>query len=306
MKPSELRHALAVATAAARAAGALMRKNLRARKVVNEYSAHDIKLELDVRCQRLIERRLRAAFPQIPILGEEGIVGDPTVGTRWVVDPIDGTVNFAHDLPHACTIIALQVEQAGARPEGYATVVGVIYDPFQDELWTAVKGQPARCNGRVIRVSPCAKLADAMVATGYSKSRLNMQTAVPYVSELAWRTRKIRLMGAAGTALTYVAMGRFDAHAELSISLWDFAAGSLIVEQAGGQFWCEVGREPNTFRMIADNGRLRRKLPPLPPLPPPGLMASRARRGKARGVRKPAKALRSAPPGVAPQGQERH
>ena len=267
MKTTELRRALAVATEAARAVGALMRKNLRASKVVNEYSAHDIKLELDVRCQRLIERRLRAAFPEIPILGEEGIVGDPSAGTRWVVDPIDGTVNFAHDIPHACTIIALQLEGKGALPDGFATVVGVIYDPFMDELWTAVRGQPARCNGRVIHVSTCAKLTDAIVATGFSKSRLNMKYAVPYMTDLSWRARKIRLMGAAGNSLAYVAMGRFDAYLELSINLWDFAAGALIVEQAGGKFWCEPGLEPNTFRMIADNGRLRKKLPSLPPKP---------------------------------------
>jgi myo-inositol-1(or 4)-monophosphatase len=266
VKPTELRRALSVATATARAAGALIRRNLRARKIVNEYAAHDIKLELDVRTQRLIERRLRAAFPDIPILGEEGIVGDPTAGVRWVVDPIDGTVNFAHDIPHACTIIALQVEQPGSPLGGFDSVLGVIYDPFQDEMWTAIRGQPARCNGRVIRVSRCAKLADAMVATGFSKSRLNMKTAVPYVSELAWRTRKIRLMGAAGNSLAYVAMGRFDAYIELSISLWDFAAGAVILEQAGGKFWCGPGQEPNTYRMVASNGPLQSKLPALPPL----------------------------------------
>jgi myo-inositol-1(or 4)-monophosphatase len=267
MKPTELRRALAIATDAARAVGALLRKNLRARKVVNEYSAHDIKLELDARCQRLIERKLRAAFPTIPILGEEGIVGDPSVGTRWVVDPIDGTVNFAHDIPHACTIIALQVEKAGAQPGGFATVVGVIYDPFQDELWTAMRGQPARLNGRRIHVSQRTSLGDAMIATGYSKSRLNLRFAIPYISTLAQRARKIRNVGSAGLSLAYVAMGRFDCYLELSINLWDFAAGTLIIEQAGGEFWCEDGLEPNTYRMIADNGRLRKKLPPLPPKP---------------------------------------
>lgn len=267
MKTTELRRALAVATEAAQAVGALMRKNLFASKVVNEYSAHDIKLELDVRSQRLIERRLRAAFPEIPILGEEGIVGDPTAGTRWVLDPIDGTVNFAHDIPHACTMIALQVQEGGKHPDGFASVLGVIYDPFMDELWTAVRGQPARCNGRVIHVSDCAKLGDAIVATGFSKSRLNMQFAIPYMNELGWRTRKLRLMGAAGNSLGYLAMGRFDAYIELSINVWDFAAGAIILEQAGGKFWCETGLEPGTFRMVADNGKLRKKLPPLPPKP---------------------------------------
>jgi myo-inositol-1(or 4)-monophosphatase len=94
-----------------------------------------------------------------------------------------------------------------------------------------------------------------------------MAFAVPYTSELALRARKIRMLGSAGTMLAYVAAGRFDAYVELSISLWDFAAGALLVERAGGQFWCEPGLEPNTWRMVADNGRLRKKLPRLPRLP---------------------------------------
>lgn len=267
MKPSELRRALATAVAAAREAGALMRANLNARKVVNEAARHDIKLELDVRCQRLIERKLRADFPALPILGEEGWVGNPDAELRWVVDPIDGTVNFAYDVPHACTCIALQMRDSEAAPVGFRSIVGVTYDPFLDEMFTATAGTPARLNGRVLRVSTRTKLADSLVATGYSKSRANLALAVPYTAELALRARKIRMMGSAGTMLAYVAAGRFDAYVESSISIWDFAAGALLIERAGGEFWCEPGLEPGTWRMIADNGKLRKKLPALPPLP---------------------------------------
>lgn len=267
MKTPPLRPALASAVAAARAAGEVMRRNLTARKVVNEAARHDIKLELDVRCQRLIERRLRADFPDLPLLGEEGLVGNPDADFRWVVDPIDGTVNFAYDVPHACTCIALQRRDPAARPTGFRSIVAVTYDPFLDELFTATADGPARLNGRVIRVSSRVRLAEALVATGFSKSRANMVYAVPYTSELAWRSRKIRMMGSAGTMLAYVAAGRFDAYVELSISIWDFAAGALLVERAGGEFWCQPGLEPNTWRMIADNGQLRRRLPKLPRLP---------------------------------------
>ncbi len=267
MKPSELRRALATAVAAARQAGAVMRHNLNAKKIVNEASRHDIKLELDVRCQRLIERKLRADFPELPILGEEGLVGNPDAELRWVVDPIDGTVNFAYDVPHACTCIALQARDASAKPTGFRSIVGVTYDPFLDEMFTATAGGPARLNGRVLQVSTRSKVAESLVATGFSKSRANLALAVPYTSDLAMRSRKIRMMGSAGTMLAYVAAGRFDAYVELSISIWDFAAGALLVEQAGGEFWCEPGLEPNTWRMIADNGRLRKKLPRLPALP---------------------------------------
>lgn len=269
MNQATLNRALATAVGAAQAAGALMRRNLRARKVVNEAARHDIKLELDVRCQRLIERHLRRAFPELPILGEEGLIGNPDAELRWVVDPIDGTVNFAYDVPHACTCIALQARDATANPTGFRSLVGVTYDPFLDEMFTATAGSPARLNGRRIHVSTRERLAESLVATGFSKSRANMALAVPYTSELAMRSRKIRMMGSAGTMLAYVAAGRFDAYVECSISIWDFAAGAILIEQAGGQFWCEPGLDPGTWRMIADNGRLRKKLPKLPPLPCP-------------------------------------
>src|SRR5688500_14555492 len=103
--------ALACAIRAAKAAGALMVKNRWAVKKINSETQHDIKLELDVRCQKTIERILRKEFPKIPILGEEGFTGDIQEQTRWVVDPIDGTVNFAHGIPHSCVAIALQQDE---------------------------------------------------------------------------------------------------------------------------------------------------------------------------------------------------
>ena len=159
----EQQRALAVATTAARAAGGLMRRNLTRAKNVNEATQHDIKLELDVRCQKLIERTLRRAFPTVAILGEEGILGDPSAPARWVVDPIDGTVNFTYGIPHACVSIALQVRDANSKfpgdpLRGYTTLVGVVYDPFLDELWTAVRGQRAKLNGKPISVSGRARL----------------------------------------------------------------------------------------------------------------------------------------------------
>src|SRR5262245_48471243 len=113
-----LKRALATATAAAKAAGALMRQNWRSPKKINQASQYDIKLDLDVRSQRLIERKLRAAFPHINLLAEEGDSGDVTLEYRWVVDPIDGTVNFAYGIPHACVSIALQVQGPKSKVQG--------------------------------------------------------------------------------------------------------------------------------------------------------------------------------------------
>src|SRR5271154_7062848 len=135
---------LTAAVKAARAAGKIMRDNWYLPKLVNSAEAHDIKLELDVRCQKLIGKILRGAFPQISLLGEEGCSGDANSECRWVVDPIDGTVNYFFGMPHAAVSIALE-RRIGKI---YRAVLGVIYDPFTDELWTATRGGKTRLNGR--------------------------------------------------------------------------------------------------------------------------------------------------------------
>lgn len=275
MNLADQKRALAYAIAAARAAGKLIRQNLRAVKVVNEKTSHDIKLELDVRCQKLIERKLHAAFPKIALLGEEGDSGAADAQYRWVVDPIDGTVNFAYGIPHACVSIALQtrngergtrktanerVTQHAARSTHYETLIGVVYDPFQDELWTAIRGQTAWLNGRPIHVSQRRQLGECVVALGFAKSKETLERTLPYFNKLVRRVRKVRIMGAAALGLTYVATGRFDAYSERGISLWDIAAGGLILECAGGEFWREPLGGHHRFRMVASNGRLRRQL----------------------------------------------
>ena len=265
MKPSELKQALASAVKAARAAGKLMRQNLRASKKINSKTQHDIKLELDVRCQEVIEKILASDFPHVAVLGEEGISGNPETAQRWVVDPIDGTVNFAYGIPHACVSIALQIRSSTSTPlpagvEEYDTVVGVVYDPFCDELWTAVHGGPARLNGKLIRVSERLVLRETIVAIGFAKSSASLEHTLPYFNRLVRRTRKVRMMGSAALAMTYVATGRFDAYIERGIRLWDVAAGGLIVECAGGEYWREPVAGDYTYRMITSNGLLRKKL----------------------------------------------
>jgi myo-inositol-1(or 4)-monophosphatase len=252
MKPIPLKSALSAATKAARAAGKIMHANWHKPKRINSAEAHDIKLELDVRCQKLIEKILSAAFPQVPVLGEEGITGDVTAPYRWVVDPIDGTVNYAFGIPHACVSIALQHREQ--------SVVGVIYDPFTNELWTVIRGGPARLNGKVIRVSNRTQVNDAIIAIGFSKSKENLEKSIPHLNRLGRRAKKIRILGSAALELAYVASGRLDAYVERRINLWDVAAGGLLVEMAGGEFYCPLA--PGKFRhaMCADNGRLRRKL----------------------------------------------
>jgi myo-inositol-1(or 4)-monophosphatase len=259
-----LQAAQKTAIKAAKAAGKLMRANWHAPKRVNSTYAHDIKLELDVRSQTLIGKILRSAFPQIPMLGEEGDCGDVDAEYRWVVDPIDGTVNYAFGIPHAAVSIALQMRSSefgvrSSKLSSHQTVVGVIYEPFIGELWTAMRGGPARLNGRVIRVSKRANVDDAIIAMGFSKSKLNLAKSMPHVVRLARRALKIRIMGSAALELAYVASGRLDAYVERTINLWDVAAGALLVECAGGEFYTRPA-PGGKFRMCADNGLLRRKL----------------------------------------------
>jgi myo-inositol-1(or 4)-monophosphatase len=264
------------AVKAARAAGKLMLANWHKPKRVNLADAHDIKLELDVRCQKLIEKNLRAAFPQIPLLGEEGDSGNVNAEYRWVVDPIDGTVNYAFGIPHAAVSIALQKrdecrvtsDKKGTRSRtqprvtrhpSHVTLLGVIYGPFTDELWTVTRGGPTRLNGRVVRVSKRARLEDAIIAMGFSKSKANLEKSLPHLTRLARRAMKIRIMGSAALELAYVASGRLDAYIERTINLWDIAAGALMVECSGGEFYTQPA-PGGKFRMVADNGLLRRKL----------------------------------------------
>ena len=263
---------------AARAAGRLMYANWHRPKRVKLAEAHDIKLELDVRCQKLIEKILRTAFPQIPLLGEEGDSGDTNAECRWVVDPIDGTVNYYLGMPHAAVSIALQKrdvcralsygKKPGSslpsriiRPTSHVPLLGVIYDPFTDELWTAVRGGPARLNGKRIHVSRRSHLEEAVIAMGFSKSSENLKKSLPLLIRLARRARKIRIMGSAALELAYVASGRLDAYIERTINLWDIAAGGLIVECAGGKFWAEPIKPGKKLRLVASNGLIHRLLP---------------------------------------------
>lgn len=279
LSPTTLRARLQWAADAARLAGALIRKNWHSTKRVNAQEQHDIKLELDVRCQKLIERHLQKQDRGISILGEEDTTAAPSTPLRWVVDPIDGTVNFTYGIPHACVSIALQarVELAATlktprppqpTPDGYVTVLGVVLDPFCDELWTAIIGQKARANGKPIRVSDRTSLAESIVSIGFAKSEASLRGTLPYFNKLAPEVRKIRIMGAAALALTYVAHGRFDAYIEGGVRLWDIAAGGLIVECAGGEFWHEaVDPENHVYRLVANNGLLREPLSKLGKLP---------------------------------------
>ena len=262
MKKNELKRALACAVNAARSAGKLMRQNLGVVKKVNAATQHDVKLELDVQCQKLIEALVLKEFPHTAILGEEGVCGDQSSDCRWVIDPIDGTVNYAYGIPHACVSIALQkvnADSVATRASG-GMVVGVVYDPFQDELWTAIEGEPARLNGKKIQVSDRSGLAEAIIGTGFAKEGKNIGKNLALFQALLPRVRKIRLTGSAALALTYVASGRFDAYVESGLRLWDIAAGRLILECAGGSYTDRPFGKETAYHVVACSQAVSKKI----------------------------------------------
>ena len=275
MTVSEKKNLLAVAVNAAHAAGDIMRRNRLASKKINKATQRDIKLELDVRCQRKIELMLTKAHPEIAVLGEEENVGDIESELRWVVDPIDGTVNFTYGIPHACVSIALQQRLAKQNKygENYETIIGAVYDPFVEELWTAIRGQTAKLNGKQIQVND-GPLKEAMLSIGFAKDKKTMDYMIPYFNKLALKIRKPRMMGSATLAMTYVACGRFHGYIESKVNLWDIAAGGLVLECAGGEFWRTPRRKgEHAYVVVATNGRIRKQIERLcGPLDPDGVL----------------------------------
>jgi myo-inositol-1(or 4)-monophosphatase len=240
---------LETAVSAARAAGVLLRENFGTPLDVNAFESHDIKLALDVESQELITSMLLEKFPDHAIYGEEGLAGNQSSDWHWIVDPIDGTVNFFYSIPHFCISIALRHKEE--------IVVGVIYDPMRDEMWQVAKGIPATLNGVPIAVSARTQLRDAVLSVGFSKTKTTISAGLPLLEKYVQKARKCRLMGSAALDLAYVACGRLDAYIEQSVSLWDVAAGKLLVESAGGSFESEERADaPQKISVRASNGRI--------------------------------------------------
>lgn len=240
---------LQAATEAAQAAGGFLRSHFGGPLNVDANEAHDIKLELDRRSQRLIESLLLGRFPGHAVLGEEGRAGDPQSPFEWIVDPIDGTVNYFYGVPHFCVSIALR--------RGEEILAGTVYDPMRDEIWAADAGGETTLNGRAVRVSGRTEISDAIVTVGFSKSETSIASGLPVFERLLRQVKKCRMMGSAALDLAYVSAGRLDAYVESQISIWDIAAGKLLVECAGGKIQLETHPTvPDKLSIIASSGNI--------------------------------------------------
>jgi myo-inositol-1(or 4)-monophosphatase len=240
---------LELATHAALEAGKLLRNNFGTDAVVDEATHHDIKLALDKESQELITAILLGEHPADALYGEEGIAGNQASARQWIVDPIDGTVNYFYGIPHFCVSIALRV--AGE------IVVGVIHDPMVGETWTVEKGAPPMLNGRPIQASKRDTFAESILFVGCGKDESALRTGIERFHRASLRARKMRMMGSAALGMAYIACGRLDAYIESRISLWDIAAGQLLVESAGGKVdLTAVPGQADVWSIVASNGRI--------------------------------------------------
>ncbi|MBJ7391023.1 MAG: inositol monophosphatase [Chthoniobacterales bacterium] len=238
---------LTTAVDAALLAGKLLRENFEKPLEVDAMHAHDIKLELDRRTQRLIEDHILARHPGHAILGEEGIT-EGTSNCEWIVDPLDGTVNYFYGIPHFATTIAVR--------RNNELLAGVVHDPMRDETWTVEAGGPALLNGRQIEVSARTELSECIISMGVSKTGDTIDSTLPAFNHAIRQVKKMRMLGSAALDIAYVATGRLDAYLEGTISLWDIAAGLLLVPAAGGTVDLQPHADnPNKFRITATSGR---------------------------------------------------
>jgi myo-inositol-1(or 4)-monophosphatase len=185
----------------------------------------DLVSEADVATERLIRARLEAARPDDAILGEEGDDRAGTSGLRWVVDPLDGTVNFLFGIPQWCVSVACEDDDG--------TLAGVVYDPMREETWAATRDGDATLNGTPVRSPGRGELATALVATGFGYAADVRESQAQVVARLLPLVRDVRRLGAAALDLAWAAAGRVDAYYERGVKHWDVAAGALICARAG-------------------------------------------------------------------------
>jgi myo-inositol-1(or 4)-monophosphatase len=247
-----------VAIQAALQAGDILRKGFGTKYEISEKAGiQNLVTQYDSKSEKHIIDFILEHFPDHAILAEEsGSSSQPQAPVLWVVDPLDGTVNYAHNIPVFTVSIAAAVQQK--------IVTGVVYQPITQELFVAELGQGSYLNGTRLQVSKTADFKDAMMATGFPYDvHNNPEKCVDRFSQMTKYGIPIRRLGSAALDLAYVAAGKFDAYWELSLQAWDIAAGKLLVEEAGGTVTKYDGSEHTVFQpapILATNGLLHEKM----------------------------------------------
>ncbi len=252
MRDKESTEFLAAAWEAAKSAGSLIRDNWRKKKQIEYKSSIDLVTAIDRESEQLIVRTLQKRFPQHAILAEENTaIGGNESDYRWIIDPLDGTTNFAHDYPQFSVSIAL--ERQGK------VILGLVHDPIREETFKAYEGQGAYLNESPIHVSEGAELGKALVATGFPYDRREKADFyLSFYKKFMMSTHGVRRAGSAALDLCFVACGRVDGFWEFGLHAWDIAAGSLIVKEAGGTVTDLSGQQFSIMgtETLASNGRI--------------------------------------------------
>jgi len=218
---------LSAITAIAREAGALVMDYFHQHLKIEYKGDADLVTAADRASEKLIRERITAQFPTHDVLGEEQGLNDQGSDFRWYVDPLDGTTNFAHGFPVFAVSMALAYK--GER------IAGAVYDPTRDEMFAAEKGKGAQLNGKPMHVSQAAKLKECLLATGFPSHKRHKNPNIYFYHQITLHTHGVRRAGSAALDLCNVASGRFDGFWEFNLNPWDTAAGTLIVEEAGGK-----------------------------------------------------------------------
>jgi len=240
-----------LAIQAARKAGNVLKKRLGRKRTVRFKGAVNLVTEMDILSEKIIVGEIEKRFPDHAILAEERPATEKASRFLWIIDPLDGTTNYAHGFPIFSVSIALAKDEE--------VVLGVVYDPTRDELFAAEKGKGARLNGRRIRVSSESNLSRSLLATGFPydlrESKINN---FDHFHNFAVRAQAVRRAGSAALDLCYVAAGRFDGFWEMKLGPWDIAAGSLMVAEGGGKVTNFLGRSLNLSgkHVLASNGKI--------------------------------------------------
>jgi len=244
-----MNHYLEIAKQAARAAGDIQRNKYGRVESVEYKGAINLVTEVDLACEATIIETILSQCPDHQILAEESGLAETSSPYKWIIDPLDGTTNYAHGYP--CFAVSIALEHAGE------VQMGVIYDPMLDELFEARKGQGAFLNGQQIRVSQTPETKRALLATGFAYDvHEASDDNLDHFADFIKCSQAVRRDGAAAIDLAYVACGRYDGFWELSLWPWDVAVGSLLVTEAGGQMSLFDGSPMDIYakQIVASNG----------------------------------------------------
>ena len=250
-----MKEILPVAREAALKAGGILRENLHGIREITFKGDINLVTEMDMRSERAVVETLLASFPDHNIIAEEETMIRNGSGFTWIIDPLDGTTNYAHGYPCFSVSIALEQEDE--------VILGVVYDPMRDELFSAQKGKGAFLNGKPIRVSGIDTLIKSLLATGFPYDRkVSDKNNLDYFHDLLMASQEVRRDGSAALDLCSVACGRFDGFWELKLKPWDVAAGSLIVREAGGMVSDLSGSRFSIHddEILASNGKVHEQM----------------------------------------------